>query len=225
MLVATAAADPPDVDLSHHPASALAPGVGIGIYNADGLPVDTCTAGWLVHDATGQPGLLTAGHCDDDGGVTYFNKKSGFQVAGWFIHQAYKGNDGEDDDIAELGIGNSPNAPERVPTDTRIIGIRPVTAPVDDTHLAAGQQLCHYGLITGQQHGPACGPIVNVSATKVRFLAPVDKGDSGGPVYYRNADGTATPVGITIRAATDGGTVAELIGPWLRRWSLSVDSS
>jgi hypothetical protein len=113
-----------------------------------------------------------------------------------------------------------------VATDTRIIGIRPVTAPADDTHLSPGQQLCHYGLITGPQHrGPACGAITDVSSTKVRFLAPVEKGDSGGPVYFRNADGTATPVGITIRAADQGGTIAELIGPWLKRWSLSVDSS
>ena len=125
-----------------------------------------------------------------------------------------------------LGIGNSPNEPEEVPTDTRIIGIRPVIAPADNTHLAEGQQLRHYGLITGPQHrGPACGPIVNVSATKMRFLAPVDKGDSGGPVYYRNADGTATPVGISIRAADSGGTIAELIGPWLQRWDPSIDRS
>jgi hypothetical protein len=48
---------------------------------------------------------------------------------------------------------------------------------------------------------------------------------TAGPVYYA-IDGTATPVGITIRAASaDGGTVAELIGPWLKRCSLSVDSS
>jgi hypothetical protein len=227
MTAATAAADPPDFDLSHHPAAALAPGVGIGIYNADGQPTDTCTAGWLVHDSTGQSGLLTAGHCDDGGGVTYFNKSTGFQVVGWFTHQAYQGDDSEDDDIAVLGIANSPNAPPQVPTDTRIIGIRPVTAPADDTHLAEGQQLCHYGLISGPRHrGPECGPIVDVGPTKVKFLAHVEKGDSGGPVYYRNADGTATPVGITIRAATTGGgTVAELIDPWLKRWSLSVDSS
>lgn len=222
----TAAANPPDFDLSHHPASALAPGVGIGIYDAEGKPVDTCTAGWLVHDASGQAGLLTAGHCDDGGAVTYFNKSRGFQLAGWFTHKAYDGDDGDDADIAELGIGNSPNAPEDVSTDTRIIGIRPVTAPADDTRLAKGQQLCHFGLITGpQHHGPACGPIVNVSASKVQFLAPVDRGDSGGPVYYRNANGTATPVGITIRAADGGGTIAELVGPWLKRWDLSLDSS
>jgi hypothetical protein len=126
-----------------------------------------------------------------------------------------------------LGIANSANGPPQVATDTRIIGMRPVTAPADDTHLAEGQQLCHYGLITGPQHGgPECGPITDVGPAKVKFLADVEKGDSGGPVYYRNADGTATPVGITIRAAdADDGTVAELIGPWLEHWNLSVDSS
>ena len=227
MTAATAAADSPDFDLSHHPAPALAPGVGIGIYDADGHPTDTCTAGWLVHDDTGQPGVLTAGHCDDGGGVNYFNKKTGFQVVGWFTHQVYDGDSAGDDDIAVLGIANSPDMPPQVPTDTRIIGIRPVTPSADDTHLAEGQQLCHYGLISGAQHGgPECGPIIYVSPTKVHFLAHVQKGDSGGPVYYRNADGTATPVGITIRAGdADRGTIAELIGPWLKRWSLSVDSS
>lgn len=226
MAAAIAAADPPDFDLSHHPAPALAPGVGIGTYDADGQPTDTCTAGWLVHDANGQHGLLTAGHCDYGDAVTYFNTTTGFEVVGWFTHQVYDGDTAGDDDIAVLGIGNGTGVPE-VPTDTRIIGIRPVTAPADDTHLAEGQQLCHYGLITGSQHGgPECGPIVSVTPTKVRFLAQVEKGDSGGPVYYRNADGTATPVGITIRAgALDGGTVAELIGPWLKRWNLSVDIS
>ncbi|MDT5233938.1 MAG: hypothetical protein QOI39_4438 [Mycobacterium sp.] len=226
MTAATAAANPPDFDLSHHPSPALAPGVGIGIYDADGLPMDTCTAGWLIHDANGQPALLTAGHCDDGGGATYFNATTGLQAVGWFTHQVYDGDDAGDDDIAVLGIGNGTGAPA-VPTDTRIIGIRPVTASADDTHLAEGQQLCHYGLITGPQHGgPECGPIIDVTPTKVRFLAHVEKGDSGGPVYYRNPDGTATPVGITVRAAdADGGTVAELIGPWLKRWSLRVDSS
>jgi hypothetical protein len=60
LFAATAVADTPDFDLSHHPASALAPGVGIGIYDGDNQPVDTCTAGWLIHDANGQPGVLTA---------------------------------------------------------------------------------------------------------------------------------------------------------------------
>ena len=102
MTTTTAAADRPDYDLSHHPAPAVAPGVGLGIYNADGKPTDTCTAGWLVHDSSGQQSLLTAGHCDDGGGVNYFNKTRGFQAVGWFTHQAYEGDDSEDDDIALL---------------------------------------------------------------------------------------------------------------------------
>jgi hypothetical protein len=54
MTAASAAADRPDFDLSHHPAAALAPGVGIGIYNADGQPADTCTAGWLVRHSNDE---------------------------------------------------------------------------------------------------------------------------------------------------------------------------
>ena len=201
----------------------MAPGVGIGIYDGNNQPVDTCTAGWLIHDSNGQPGLLTAGHCDDDGAVTYFNEAKGFQVVGSFTHKAFGGDHGEDDDIAVLGIGNSPPGPP-VSTDTRIIGIRPVIAPADQPHPARGQQLCHYGFISGERHGgPECGPVVEVQPNTVRFDAHVTKGDSGGPVYYRNADGTATPVGITIRAGDDGGTVAELIGPWLMRWHLRLD--
>jgi hypothetical protein len=38
MTAATAVADPPDFDLSHHPAHALAAGVGIGTYDGDGQP-------------------------------------------------------------------------------------------------------------------------------------------------------------------------------------------
>jgi hypothetical protein len=74
---ATNAEPPADFDLSHHPAPALAPGVGTGIYDAHNRPVDTCTAGWLIHDGNAQPGLFTAGHCDDDGVATYFNETRG----------------------------------------------------------------------------------------------------------------------------------------------------
>jgi hypothetical protein len=41
---------------------------------------------------------------------------------------AYQGDEREDDDIALLGLTNSPNAAPHVETDTRIIGIRPITA-------------------------------------------------------------------------------------------------
>lgn len=224
LAAAPATADPSNMT----PAPAVAPGIDIGTYNADGTPGGGCTAGWLVHDSDGQRGLLTAGHCFHGGGATYLNTTHGFEGIGRFIHHVDEGTEdrGEGSDIAELGIGNYPGAPS-IDTDTRIIGVRPVVAPVDDARLANGQTLCQYGATTGPpNHGPQCGPIVDVTPTNVRFLAKSEPGDSGGPVYYRNADGTATPVGILIRTAySDGGAVAELIGPWLQRWNLTVDTT
>ncbi len=218
-----ATADPAADDLSRHPALALAPGVGIVTYGTDTRPGGQCTAGWLVHDADGQPGLLTAGHCDEGGGAAYYDARHGFEGIGRFTHDVYQGNDGEDADIAELGIGNYAGA-QKVATDTRIIGVRPVLTPVDPNRLAEGQILCHYGLATGP--APQCGVITYISASKVVFAAKVEPGDSGGPVYYRNADGTATPVAIATGASRQGsGTVAELIGPWLQRWQLSLDTT
>lgn len=207
------------------PAPAVAPGIDIGIYGPNGGPdVNGCTAGWLVHGADGQPGLLTAGHCFHGGGATYLNTNHGFIGIGRFIHHVYNGDGGDDADIAELGIGNYPGAPS-VDTDTRIIGIRPVVAPADDARLANGQVLCHYGAASGPpNHGPQCGPITYLTANNVVFDAPNAPGDSGGPVYYRNADGTAAPVGVEIRGDSTG-TVAELIGPWLQRWNLTVDTT
>ncbi len=217
-----ATADPDRAELI--PAPAIGPGVAMITYGADTKPGASCTAGWLVHGADGQRGLLTAGHCDHGGGAVYRNSYNGFEGIGRFIRALNEGDKGDDADIAELGIGNYPGAPNVV-TDTRIIGIRPVQAPVDDTRLANGQILCHYGATTGPPNrGPECGAITYISSSTVVFDAKVAQGDSGGPVYYRNADGTATPVGITIRG-DDTGVVAELIGPWLRRWQLSVDTT
>jgi hypothetical protein len=61
------------------------------------------------------------------------------------------------------------------------------------------QQLCHYGLISGDRHGrPECGPASKYNPTPCASGAHVTKGDSGGPV-------------------------AELIGPWLKCWHLRFD--
>ncbi|MEB3065513.1 chymotrypsin family serine protease [[Mycobacterium] zoologicum] len=220
--VLTAAPAQADPQLSDYPAPAVAPGVAIGTYNADTTPAGVCTAGWLVHDADGRPGLLTAGHCEHGGGAVFNSSVHGFEGIGRFTHHIDEGSKGEDADIAVLGIGNARTATGPVATDSRIIGIRPTVAPADPARLEVGQQLCHYGATTHL----ACGPIIALTPSKVVFAAPAARGDSGGPVYYRNGDGTASPVGIAVRGSdTSGGTVAELIGPWLPRWQLTVDTT
>ncbi|MUL61202.1 hypothetical protein B5P44_01210 [Mycobacterium sp. CBMA 213] len=218
-LLLTAAPAHADTDIKDHPAPALAPGVAIATFNSDSTAADACTAGWLVHTGDGQAGVLTAGHCFHGGGAAFATSSRTVEGIGRFIEHEHSGSRGEDSDIALLGIGNFPSA-KQLPTDTRIIGIRPVVAPADPGHLSQGQTLCHFGQASGLQ----CGPVTRVTGTKVEFAAPADTGDSGGPVYYRDSDGTARPVGIAIRGDNTG-TVAELIRPWLTRWNLAVDTT
>ena len=65
------------------------------------------------------------------------------------------------------------------------------------------------------------------------FLAPGQCGDSGGPVYLNDSDGTVRAVGILIRggapytpqpgcSAPAKFSVAELIQPWLDEWRLTA---
>ncbi len=219
-LLLTAAPASADPSFTPAPANALGPGVGIETYTPNPNIGSACTAGWLVHDADGQPSVLTAGHCFQGGGAAFHNANTDkWEGIGRFTQHVNEGTKGEDADIALLGIGNFPNA-RPIATDTRIIGIRPVVATADPAHLSVGQTLCHFGTASGLQ----CGPITELGTTNIAFNAKAARGDSGGPVYYRNSDGTATPVGITIRG-DDSGTVAELIGPWLAKWGLTVDTT
>ncbi|MCV6990427.1 hypothetical protein H7I87_15225 [Mycobacterium timonense] len=206
----TAAATPP-----LPPTPAIAPGIGLATYNATPPGGDTCSAGFLVHTDTGRPGFLTAGHCDHGGPVAYKNTAGKYDFIGSFTDDSVnQGNVGEASDIALIGLNAS------APIDTRIVGIRPVTGVANPGRLEVGQTLCKFGLATGLQ----CGAITEVTPSKVAFTAKAAVSDSGGPVYYRNADGTATAVGIAIRTNDAGSeTVAELVEPWLDKWHLTLD--
>ncbi len=72
-------------------------------------------------------------------------------------------------------------------------GGRPlVTDPVPP--LAAGQPVCHFGVVTGE----SCGIVERVNNGWFTMTNGVvsQKGDSGGPVYTLTADGRAVMVGI-----------------------------
>lgn len=213
-LIAVANAGPAvadGLDLSRSPAAALSPGVGIGTYNADTTPAQVCTAGWLVHDAAGWPGVLTAGGCFHGGGAVFYSTDRGYEGVGRFTEH--------DDTLAMLGINNARTATGPIRTDTRIIGIRPTVAPADPAGLRVGQRLCAYGAASGLR----CGPITAAnSPATVEFAVPSAAADTGGPVYYR--DQAAAPVGITLSGDDDSTRVA-LLGPWLRRWQLTVETT
>lgn len=197
-------------------ADEVAPGIGIVPVNANGGGESACSVGFLVHTSSGKPGFLTAGHCDHGGTASYKNAVGTYETIGTFSQSVDVEDGVNDSDIALVEF----TAP--APTDSAIYGFRPVTGTASSVRLAIGDQLCKFGVATGRQ----CGKVTYISPTKVYFDAKADGGDSGGPVYYRNADGTATAVGITIRTDDAGSvTEAELIEPWLAKWNLTLDKT
>lgn len=206
---AIAAAAPP-----LEPRPAITPGSGMADSGPDGTGGDACTIGFLAHTKTGQAAMLTAGHCDKGGPA--FIKYTGtgkYEPIGSFQKTVSEGEGEADSDIAMVGLNSS------VPKDLRVIGIRPITGST--SNLRIGQDLCHFGLASGLQ----CGAVRAMTPTKVVYGAKSAPGDSGGPVYVRNPDGTATAVGVLLGGKPDGGTVAELAEPWLRRWELTLDTT
>jgi hypothetical protein len=209
--VATASPPLPSVD-------ALGPGVGLASYDASDSGGGTCTAGFLVHDRKGQIGLLSAAHCDE-GGAVAVKLGASYDHVGSFSVAASHGDIG----LISLAPG--------LPTNPSVNGTELVEGVTDQ--VSTGEVLCKVGLATDRQ----CGPITDANASTVTFTATTQCGDSGGPVYAINADGSVTAVGITIGGTMGAGTVpppcgtaytsavAQLIQPWLHSSSMALVTS
>ncbi|ORA42159.1 hypothetical protein BST19_26130 [Mycobacterium bouchedurhonense] len=191
---------------------ALTPGSTLRMWDADDASSAVCTAGFVARNRRGTAVLLDAGHCDRGGDVTMRAGSGGRQVpVGGFVVTEYAGNDDKDTDIGVVRLSKD------IPLHADIAGTIPVTGALP--YVVPGQTLCKIGAVTGR----SCGRVIDASPTKVKFAAAIAPGDSGGPVFGLKDDGTAVAVGITIRSTDDGLTVAELIGPWLQRWNLTID--
>lgn len=189
----------------------LSPGTTVSMWGSTSRVV--CTAGFLARNRRGTEVLLEAGHCDHGGELTMSAGRAGGQVpvGGFVVSEP----GGDNTDAADIGVVR---LEKNVPVQPSIAGTIPVRGSL--SYLAPGQTLCKVGAVTGR----SCGPVVESSASKVRFSAAVAPGDSGGPVYAMRSDGSAVAVGITIsHALDDGDVIAELIDPWLQRWDLTVD--
>lgn len=208
-------------------ASAIGPGAGIYVDYADGSGGMGCTAGFLVHTSAGRPGILTAGHCNRPGAPSKVTMNLGgvlpYTPLGTFTRTISEGVHDEQHDIGLITLDD-----DHVPRSSAVAASLPVTGVA--TNLEVGQQLCKFGMGSGAD---ACGQIVEITASKVVFLASGQCGDSGGPVYLYERDGTVSAVGILIRggdpyipkagcAARAKFSVAELVRPWLDKWRLAA---
>jgi hypothetical protein len=219
---------PPDLTPIALPASAaVGPGTGIYVEYADGSGGMGCTAGFLVRTSTGETGVLTAGHCNRPGKPSKVVMNLGgilpYAKLGTFVRTVSEGVHGEQHDIG-LIVLDGDNVPQS-PAIAATLAITGVT-----TDLSLGQELCKFGMSSGEAE---CGAIFDVTGSKVSFSAGGQCGDSGGPVYLIQNDGTATAVGIDIRGSNPANpnagclapakfSVAELVQPWLDTWQLTA---
>ncbi|HSS23516.1 MAG TPA: endopeptidase [Mycobacterium sp.] len=208
-------------------ASAIGPGAGIYVDYADGSGGMGCTAGFLVRTSTGQTAVLTAGHCNRPGERSKVAMNLGgilpYTTMGTFSQTISEGVRTQQHDIGLIVLDG-----DNVPQTSAIGASLPVSGVATD--LQIGQQLCKFGMATGEAE---CGETLDVTDSKIAFLATGKCGDSGGPVYLIGSDGTASAVGIDIRGLNpdkaDAGcsapakfSVAELVQPWLDKWNLTA---
>lgn len=208
-------------------ASAVGPGAGIYVEYADGSGGMGCTAGFLVRTSTGRPAVLTAGHCNRPGEPSTVSMNLAgilpYTTLGTFAQTVNEGVHTEQHDIGLIALDR-----DTVPRDPAIAASLPVSGVTDNLNL--GQQLCKFGMGSGEA---ACGQVVEISDSQVVFLATGRCGDSGGPVYLVQGDGSASAVGILTRggdlnspkagcSAPAKFSVAELIQPWLDKWELTA---
>jgi len=176
-----------------------------------------CTAAFVVRGPDGAPGVLTAGHCHRDpvNDAVLQRTPSGDQMIGRYTRwETVPGGH----DVGLVDLTGSP-----VPLSAEIEGM-PVSRVLTAEDLRRERpELCKAGARTGL----SCGPLTDVSDTQVSFRAWDDLGDSGAPVYARQADGSVAAVGILFAHADDeqGRVIqASLVAPVMDLWGLRLGS-
>lgn len=181
---------------------------------ANGQPYQ-CTAGFTVRGPDGAPAMLTAGHCDRDpvNDTVLQRTPSGDRVIGRYVRwEVIPG-------VRDVGLVDL--AGSSVPLVSQVDAMHVSRVMTADDLRREQPQLCKSGARTGV----SCGSITAVTDTQVSFRAWDDLGDSGAPVYARQADGTVAAVGILFAHSDDmfGRIVhATLVDPVMAQWGLQT---
>jgi hypothetical protein len=211
VVASPAGASPP---LSPFPA--ITPGAGLALVTPAGNSDGVCTAGWLAHDRSGHPVMLSAGHCDH-GRSSAAMKWTGtgkYEVIGAFVQSVHPEADPGGADFGVIALSS------QIPSDARVLDRRPVEGVTAGVHV--GDLLCKYGNTTGR----SCGRVLDKPTDdKVQFDTESREGDSGGPVYLIQPNGDAVAVGIDVGHTDTGRAVAEMVQPWLHKLGLTLDTT
>lgn len=179
------------------PAQALLPSISPGDqidYISDRQTETFCTLGYVYTGDDEHVYGVTAGHCQPDTPGYMRDQNSG--ANGTFVRTNVSPEHSGGPDYGLIDFGRHVLA---VP----FIG----DTPIANAAVAVpqpGQTICHSGVSSGQH----CGTIVRAYGDDQYLTAnmpPSIPGDSGGPVWYRDADGAARVVGIWLGEKTSDG--------------------
>lgn len=187
----------------------LAPGSAVIVYKNDGSSGERCTAGFVARNVNNAAVMFTAGHCNVGDRVMLRDSDGAMKQAAEIVVSQFDGISGEDTDIAVM----------------RPLGVAPLVSSIDGLPVRSVERLVYGGewlCFLGATSGKSCGPVVQISDSKVKFAAKIAAGDSGGPVWVETPDGSASAVGIVIRRSEEKWAVAELLAPWMKRYRLDI---
>ncbi len=190
----------------------LTPGAPIGTYTAAGTRDAACTAGWLARTSSGDPVMLTAGHC--------FSNGVGSQtLVGLDANAGNYTKVGEADYVVHTDTADVAVVPvaASVSLDARVLERRPVSGVV--AAATPGDEVCMFGAESGRH----CGTVTLIDGDSAQVWTKMQstRGDSGAPVYKIGRSGTAQPVGILVQGNGDA-TIVQPIADVLRERELTL---
>ena len=183
-----------------------APPATPGIQVSDGIT--KCTTGFAARDNDGSYYLFTSGHCNHGAPFTYDeNVPLGTITA--------SEEEGDRRDAAIIRLDPGVGAP------VADVGGRPVRGVSSASQIKPGMPFCKLGAITGE----TCGPIKSIDGEVIEAGVFAQPGDSGGPGYVKNPDGSVTAVGIVMSTSLAGDpntTYFVMVQPLLGRWGVRI---
>ncbi|MCV7028436.1 S1 family peptidase [Mycobacterium sherrisii] len=177
-----------------------------GIQVSDGIT--KCTTGFAAQGGDGGYYLFTSGHCDHGAPFTYADN-----VPLGTVTSSEEEGDRHDAAIIRLDPGAGPPVGD-------VAGQR-VQGVASASQIKPGTPFCKLGAITGE----TCGAVQSIDGEVVEVHVFAQPGDSGGPGYVKNADGSVTAAGLVMSTSLAGDpntTYFVMVQPLLDRWGVHI---
>ena len=173
------------------PLISVYPGAYLSVEHSNGER-SRCTAGPAVSLPSSRPGnkiygVLTAGHCGEDGDRILVEVRGTKQYVGKLTDPVDTVTDGVRHDYGVIILANEIVSPV-------VAGNLPPKTFLTSDEVKKGMNVCSYGDTSGER----CGPVKVVDPYKHLIQADFQSksGDSGGPVYAKNSSGEIAYIGL-----------------------------